>query len=78
MTKRATKIIYPPDAYPEVKQLNNMWVCIGNKRYPDYGTIAHQRGDSMKKWIENTSITWKDARKLGFRCVKVNVSFEIV
>ena len=53
--------------------LRNMYVIVGKRNYPDYRTISSFRRDCIRYFLEGTTMTWKEAKKHGFKCVKVDV-----
>ena len=50
-----------------------MYVIVGKRNYPDYRTISSHRKDCIKYFLEGTTMTWKEAKKYGWKCVKVDV-----
>lgn len=54
------------------------WVCI-NKRFSErflLDTLAYTRTKSIQLFIQDTSDTWIRWKKIGWRCVKVNLTIE--
>lgn len=42
------------------------------------GTQKYNRKVCVNNWLEGTKLTWEQLYKLGFRCKKVKVTFEII
>jgi len=40
-------------------------------------SIREWRKDCINAWLEEYA-TWEEAKKLGWKCLKVNVNFEIL
>jgi hypothetical protein len=62
---------------PKIKKLAQMWICSNEDRFPYYHTIACTKKESIAKFIDNSSMDWKECRKYGNDCNKVNITFEI-
>ena len=60
----------------EIKPLKKYWMCVLKDGYPHYLTISSSRGGSIEKLELNNYTAWKELRKAGYTCVKVNISFE--
>lgn len=59
-----------------IKELKNHYVIIHErKREPEYRTLSYQKNTCIQKFIGGTTLTWKECRGHGWRCVKVNVTF---
>ena len=58
----------------EIKQRENMWVCVVNGRIPILFTIA----DCMEESISKMGDNWENLEKHGARCLNVNISFEVI
>lgn len=59
-----------------LKQLNRMWVCVGQTKDPDYSSIAYKRTDSIKNSIKGTYWSWRKWKSKGWKCIRVNIHFE--
>ena len=62
----------------KVKQAKNMWICVHVDGYPDYSSISCYKKESIKKFISGSFVAWKEAKKYGNSCIKVNITFEII
>lgn len=60
-----------------MKQLKNMWVCLMDGTPKPY-TISYSKKSAIQTAISNTQYSWIDFKKFGWRCIKVNISFEEV
>jgi hypothetical protein len=60
------------------KVLKNYWVCYGQNLYPNYTTISFTRKDSIKSFLRIAGEDWDWWKKKGYRCIKVNITFEEV
>ncbi len=48
-------------------KVKDIYICVFKEnKYPDLTTIAHYRKASMK---------WKDCTKVGWRCVRMDLTF---
>ncbi|WP_312306595.1 hypothetical protein [Chryseobacterium sp.] len=41
-------------------------------------TLRHERKTCISNFMIGSAMTWKEAQKIGWKCIKVNVNFEIV
>ncbi|MBE4949929.1 hypothetical protein [Chryseobacterium culicis] len=41
-------------------------------------TMSFERRSCISNFLEGSSMTWNETRKLGWKCLKVNVNFEIL
>jgi hypothetical protein len=62
----------------QIKPLKNVWVCVDAKGVPNLFTIRWYRKDSIKQ-LEGSGSRWywEDYKKAGWKCVKVNLEFEV-
>lgn len=37
------------------------------------GSLKFTKRDCIKKFLCGTALTWKELRKIGWRCIKVNI-----
>jgi hypothetical protein len=57
-----------------MKKFNQtLFVMVGKKENVDYTTLSSQKKQCIKYFLENTFITWKEAKKYGWKCIKVDV-----
>lgn len=65
-----------------IKPLLKYWVCVGPRERPDESSISYKRTDSIKKFMANgytgKYAKWATWRYAGWRCVKVNINFQII
>lgn len=59
-----------------------LWCCIrkdhkGEDNF-DWQSLSWRRTDSIKKCVGTGDITWVEYKKWGWRCVKVNMTLEII
>jgi len=58
--------------------LKNMWVCtrkvFGEENY-DYSTISVFELVSTHVFIKNNNMSWEAAQNIGWRCIKVDITF---
>lgn len=68
------------------KRIDTMWACVivkGQKvDMVEYSTLKWTRQESISVMTTSKSgrpyaYTWRQLRKWGWRCVKVNISFEL-
>lgn len=63
--------------YMEIKKLKKYWVCVSRKGEPMQWTIASTKTTSIEYFLQDCTGKWKEYRdKYGWRCVKVDISFE--
>lgn len=55
----------------------NCYVIISPSGYLIPQSIREWRKDCINSWLEEYA-TWEEAKNLGWKCLKVNVNFEIV
>lgn len=41
-------------------------------------TLRHERKTCIANFMIGSGMTWKEAHKIGWKCLKVNVNFEIL
>ncbi|CEJ71278.1 hypothetical protein BN1195_03623 [Chryseobacterium oranimense G311] len=41
-------------------------------------TLRHERKTCIANFMIGSAMTWEEAKKLGWKCLKVNVNFEIL
>lgn len=67
-------------------RVDQMWMCVivlNNKiDMTEYDTLKWTRKESISEMIKTLSgrppaYNWQQLRKFGWRCIKVNLSFEI-
>jgi len=39
-------------------------------------TISYQRKDAIKRFLVDSTMTWKECEKVGWRCFKVDIVFQ--
>ena len=39
-------------------------------------TISYLRKDAIKRFLEGSTMTWKECEKVGWRCFKVDIVFQ--
>ena len=59
----------------EIKPLKEVWICIDPKGIPDMGTVRTEEIQS-KMSLAVWAIDWIQWEQMGWKCVKVNISFE--
>lgn len=52
----------------------NMFVVVSKKGNLDTTTLSYMRKLSINSFLNDGNMTWKDARKYGWRCIKVDVT----
>jgi hypothetical protein len=55
------------------------WVCVGKNLFPEYSSMAGYKKvsiDLIEKKFSGTGLKWQDLKKYGWKCIKVNVTFE--
>jgi len=52
------------------------WVCIDKDEHIDYSTLSYWRKRSMESITIRSRWDWKEFKKHGWRCVKVDVIFK--
>lgn len=57
-------------------ELNGYYIIVGEKGNVHYHTLSSQRKTCIEKFLEGGMLTWKHCRELGWRCLKVDVSFK--
>lgn len=57
-----------------IKPLKGYWVC-EQDGMPILSTIKRLRKDSISELLEGSTLTWEYCKSIGFRCVRVNISF---
>jgi len=55
----------------------DMFVVSGKNNQPDHSTISYQKKTSIEYFLKGTTITWKQAYQLGYRCRKYDVQFTL-
>lgn len=50
-----------------------LYAMVGKKQNVDYTTLSCQKKQCIKNFLEGTSMTWKEAKKYGWKCIKVDV-----
>lgn len=59
---------------PKLSRQSIRWVCVNKKEMPEH-TLQYTRKDSIAMLIRR-SYTWKQAKKWGWRCIKVKLTIE--
>lgn len=55
----------------------NYWIIESPSGYLIPQSIMYGKKYCIDAWLDKT-MTWQEAKKLGWRCLKVNVNFEIL
>jgi len=55
----------------------DMFVVSDAQKRPDFSTVSYQRKSSVEYFLSGTSLTWKEAYKLGYRCRRYDVQFTL-
>lgn len=59
----------------------NKWVCIcenaKNEGFVDSSSLSYTRTNSIKKFVGDGKWNWNWWRRRGWRCVRVNITYEI-
>lgn len=77
-TELENKELTSNDAKPVlVDGLNGHYVIVGKKGNVHYHTLSCQRKTCIEKFLEGGIMTWKECREFGWRCLKVDVSFNL-
>jgi hypothetical protein len=58
------------------KTFKDMYIIIGKRNYPDLGTLSSFKKECIKSFLKGSSMTWKEARKYGWRCEKTDVTIQ--
>lgn len=66
----------PDKSILEISGLKQMWVCIDKKNHPAFDSLSNYKEISINKLLTDSNMTWKEIKKYGWKCVKVNVSFD--
>jgi len=77
-TKTSLNHDTPPAAKPLLYAgglMQKMWVLISKTGQIDYTTLSCYRKGAIKNFLQDTSMTWDECKKYGWRCIKVNVQF---
>lgn len=56
----------------------NMYVVVSKKGNTDYTTLSTNRKQSIIYFLNGGTMTWKEAMKYGWRCIKVDVTISPV
>ena len=63
-------------------KLKNMWVCLDWSGRVDYTTVSCQKKSSIYKCLIDLKgvegYMWKELKEAGWKCIKVNITFESV
>jgi hypothetical protein len=66
----------------EIQELKQMWVCVGIRfskgPYPSPESLSYTRANAIKKFVQGSAWDWKKYYRKGWRCIRVNVSFDEV
>jgi phosphoribosyl-AMP cyclohydrolase len=54
-------------------KLNNYWVVIASDGSYALFTIAYQRKEAIRKWLEATRMNWSERKKYNWKVVKINI-----
>ena len=60
------------------KTVKRQWIIVNSKNMPLIWTMAYKRTDAIGLFNTEGWTRWPEARRKGFRAVKVNVTFEEV
>jgi len=55
-----------------------MYLIVSPRDVSFMDTIRYYRRDCINDFIQNSSMTWKESKKYGWKCVKVNAKIEII
>jgi len=55
----------------EFKQ--TLYAIVDKKGNVYYHTLSNQKKDCIKYFLKDISFTWKEAKKYGWKCMKVDV-----
>lgn len=61
-----------------MKLTENLWCCVlsdGKNFTYQLSSLSYWRKVATSKFLTGTTLTWKEAKKMGWRCVKVALSF---
>ncbi len=58
-------------------EYKNYYVVVGKKGYIDYFTMRLTKKESIKNFLKDSNITWAEAKKYGWECIKVDVNFKL-
>ena len=50
-----------------------LYVTVDKYGNPDYTSLSIQRKECVRNFLSGTSMDWKEAKKYGWSCVKVEV-----
>lgn len=70
MTKRGQR--YPVKVNP----LFGWWIVVNSKGVAWPSSLALRKRDSIAAFLNKSTLTWRDAQRHGWHCVKVDVNFE--
>jgi len=57
-----------------IAPVKNVWVCAGKDGVCDFSTLSYWRRDSIFKFANDSKIAWKEWRKWGWVCIKVDLT----
>ena len=66
------------------KPLKKYWIIVYSSGNTDYSTISYTKRQAIEKyvrepvWEKDKDDYWKKQYKKGVRCIKVNITFQIV
>ena len=56
--------------------LQGYWAMVEPKGHIDYTSISHMRKICIARFLYDTNMDWKMTLKVGWRCVKVDITFK--
>lgn len=54
------------------------YCCIGKLGRFDHTTLRYYRKESIKAFLEGSRLTWNECKRMGWKCVKVEVTIEAI
>jgi hypothetical protein len=79
LTKMQEKIDTNRVLLPVLKSPDKLWGCIASNGNVDYSTLSYTRTGSIKKCVlglNPDTFNWRYFRKKGWKCVKLDVSYQ--
>jgi hypothetical protein len=61
-----------------MKILKNNWVCVHPDGTPWAFTISGSLKGSKENFLSGSTMTWRECKKSGWTCVKVDIQFNLV
>ena len=79
-TELENKTETPADAKPlfsaGLSTLKGYYIIGNIKGGSQTETISYQRKDAIKRFLGDSTMTWKECEKVGWRCFKVDIIFQ--